>query len=155
SMSDPWNAPGSWRVLLASLGRSDSAMQLRLKALPALARWGVGFLRSSSVEKYQRNTLSNLRLALHSMQVLRSLRDEARIEYGLSTHGTLRLFRNEVAMEHAAMAAERLVARGVPCKRLSTIELVALEPTLAAIAGELKGAIHYPADESGDAHRFC
>jgi D-amino-acid dehydrogenase len=23
SMADPWNAPGSWRVLLASLGRSD------------------------------------------------------------------------------------------------------------------------------------
>lgn len=27
SMAEPWNAPRSWHVLLASLGRSDAAMQ--------------------------------------------------------------------------------------------------------------------------------
>jgi D-amino-acid dehydrogenase len=30
SMPEPWNAPGSWRVLLGSVGRSDAALQLRL-----------------------------------------------------------------------------------------------------------------------------
>ena len=64
SMPEPWNAPGSWRVLLQSLGRSDSPLKLRLKALPHLASWGTEFLRNSTPERYERNTLKNLRLAL-------------------------------------------------------------------------------------------
>src|SRR5579864_8726982 len=40
SMPEPWNAPGCWRVLLGSLGRSDAGLQLRLRALPSLGRWG-------------------------------------------------------------------------------------------------------------------
>jgi D-amino-acid dehydrogenase len=53
SMAEPWNAPGSWRVLLASLGRPDAAMQLRLRALPALAGWGITFLRNSKAATVQ------------------------------------------------------------------------------------------------------
>src|SRR5579864_1041533 len=87
SMPEPWNAPGSWRVLLASIGRSDSPLKLRLKALPHLGRWGIGFLRNSTPERYERNTIKNLKLALHSLQVLRSLRQETGIEYGCQTHG--------------------------------------------------------------------
>src|SRR5688572_23161268 len=67
SMAEPWNAPGSWRVLLGSLGRSDAALQLRLRALPALAGWGVTFLRNSRAHVFGRNTLSNLHLALYSL----------------------------------------------------------------------------------------
>src|SRR3979409_2534050 len=44
SMAEPWNAPGCWRVLLASLGRSDAALQMRLSALPGMAGWGASFL---------------------------------------------------------------------------------------------------------------
>src|SRR5579863_7039592 len=79
SMAEPWNAPGSWRVLLGSLGRSDSAMQLRLRALPALAGWGVKFLRNSRPAIFERNTVSNLRLALYSLKVMQSLRQQTNI----------------------------------------------------------------------------
>src|ERR1051326_5076429 len=76
SMSDPWNAPGCWRMLLAALGRSDAAMQMHLRALPALAGWGIDFLRNSSAAAFARNTLGNLRLAVHSLQVMHSLRKQ-------------------------------------------------------------------------------
>ncbi|MCZ6852976.1 MAG: FAD-dependent oxidoreductase, partial [Gammaproteobacteria bacterium] len=36
SLADPWNSPGVLGVLLRSLGREDSPMLLRLKALPSL-----------------------------------------------------------------------------------------------------------------------
>src|SRR5437868_14183303 len=62
SMAAPWNAPGSWRVLLNSLGRRDAAMKIQWRALRGLTRWGVGFLRNSSASAYERNTLSNLQL---------------------------------------------------------------------------------------------
>src|SRR5689334_15851757 len=63
SEPEPWNSPGSWKVLLRSIGRSDAALQLRLGALPSLAGWGIDFLRNSAPEKFKRSSVANLRLA--------------------------------------------------------------------------------------------
>jgi D-amino-acid dehydrogenase len=155
SMAEPWNAPGSWRVLLASLGRSDSAMQLRLRALPALAGWGVKFLRNSSAAAFERNTVSNLRLALYSLKVMQSLRQQTNIEYGRAASGALRIFRDAAAFDRASLAANRLLFEGLSCRRLSTVATVEFEPALVPIANQLAGSIHYGADETGDAYRFC
>jgi D-amino-acid dehydrogenase len=155
SMSDPWNAPGCWRTLLASLGRTDSPLELRLRALPALAGWGVRFLRNSYPAAFERNTRSNLRLALGSLRRMASLREETRIEYDRAARGALRVFRDAVALDQARAAAERWRGEGVTHRRLSSRETVDLEPALAPIAEQLAGAILYEADETGDAYQFC
>lgn len=156
SMPEPWNAPGSWRVLLASIGRSDSPLKLRLGALPHLGRWGVGFLRNSSPENYERNTIKNLKLALHSIEVLASLRQETGIEYGCALDGSLRIMRDAAALQRAVVWGEKLRAVGGPTfRRLTPDEIVAKEPALAPIGGQLAGGIHYPADEIGNAYKFC
>ena len=153
-MPEPWNSPGSWRVLLKSLGRSDSPLQLRWKSLPALAGWGSGFLRNSSPPRYERNTASNMRLALHSLEVLAALRQDIGIEYGAAAGGSLRIIRDPQALEHALAWAQKLRAQGLTFRRLSREDIVALEPALAPIAGQLAGGIHYPVDEIGNAYRF-
>jgi D-amino-acid dehydrogenase len=155
SMPDPWNAPGSWRVLLASLGRSDSPMQLRLRALPALAGWGVGFLRNSRAALYERNALSNLRLALYSLKVMGSIREQTHIQYGRLAHGSLRVFRDPIGLDRACEVAGLRSSEGLSYRRLSRKQTVELEPALAPIGGQLAGAIHYEGDETGDSHRFC
>jgi D-amino-acid dehydrogenase len=48
-----------------------------------------------------------------------------------------------------------LLSQGLSYRRLSAEETVQLEPALAPISGRLAGAIHYAADETGDAYRFC
>jgi D-amino-acid dehydrogenase len=155
SMAEPWNAPGSVRVLLSSLFRSDAAIQLRLHAVPSLMGWGIRFLRNSSTEAFKRNSLSNLRLAQYSLEVLRSLLNEAHIDYDRSALGSLRIFRTPAALEHARARAAALLAEGVPVRELTSKEAVDLEPTLQPIATQIAGAIHYGGDEAGDAHRFC
>jgi D-amino-acid dehydrogenase len=155
SMAGPWNAPGCWRVLLASLGRSDSAMQLRLKALPGLTSWGVTFLRNSRTATFERNMLSNLRLAQDSLRLMSSLRQRVHLEYGRAARGTLSIFRDRPALDRAIAAANRLLPAGVTFRSLSREESVELEPGLAPIADQLVGAIHYGNDETGDAYRFC
>lgn len=155
SMPEPWNAPGCWRVLLSSLGRSDSALQLRLRSLPSMASWGLRFLRNSTPARHERSTLSNLRLALHSLTVMRSLRKTLALDYGHATPGTLRLFRKADSLDHATQAAQRLTCQGLSFRRLSRNETVELEPALLPIADQLMGGIHYANDETGDAHRFC
>jgi D-amino-acid dehydrogenase len=155
SMPEPWNAPGSWRLLLMSLVRSDSALQLRLKELPALASWGARFLKNTSPARYKHNTLSNLNLALHSLDVMKRLRKENGLEYETSMRGSLRVFRNAVALESAAAEAEFLKGSGLSFNRLTDEQTVALEPALAPIGTQLAGGIHYPTDEVGDAYEFC
>jgi len=155
SMPEPWNAPGCWRPLLSSVCRSDSAIQLRLRAVPSLTSWGVTFLRNSAPKRYARNTLSNLTLALHSVQVLRKLRLQLLLEYGATGVGTLRIFRDPAALEHAQGYAARWTSHGLRFAPLDPAAVIALEPSLAPIAGELAGAIHYQDDEVGDAYRFC
>lgn len=155
SMPEPWNTPGCWRLLLASLARPDAPLQLRLRALPGLTGWGIRFLRNSSPERYRANTLRNLRLALFSLQVLQSLRRETGIEYGATVRGSLKLFRNGQLLQQALRGADELLAEGLTLRCVSREETVALEPALAPIGHELAGAIHYATDETGDAHRFC
>lgn len=155
SMAEPWNAPGVWRVLLNSLGRFDTSMQLRLRALPSLAGWGVTFLRNSRAERFERNALSNLRLALHSIDLMQAMREQTDLDYGYSSRGSLRLFRDPAALDLAQRAAARNVAEGLRYRLVSPSEAVALEPTLAPIAHHLTGAVHYQNDEMGDALRFC
>ena len=155
SMAEPWNAPGSWRVLLASLGRPNSAMQLHMREVPALARWGITFLRNSRAVPFERNALMNLRLALYSLKTMHSLREWTGIEYGRAALGTLRVFRDDAALKHASGAANRLLSEGLTARRLSTAETVGLEPALAPVANEIAGALHYETDEIGDAYRFC
>jgi len=155
SMSDPWNAPGCWRTLLGSLGRSDSALQLRLRALPSVASWGVTFLRNSGAAEFERNTRSNLRLGLYSLNVLQRLRQETGIEYGRSARGSLKIFRDHASLDRACVTATRLQSDGLRFRRLSRDEAIEVEPALGPIASTLAGGIHYDADETGDAYRFC
>jgi D-amino-acid dehydrogenase len=156
SMPEPWNAPGCWRVLLASLGRSDAPLQLRLRALPSLSGWGIQFLRNSRAERYRENSVRNVRLALYSLKVMASIREDTHLEYGGTTRGTLKLFRSRAALHDALTAADGLLRpEGLPFRRLSREETIALEPALEPIAHQLVGAIHYVVDEAGDAYRFC
>lgn len=154
-MCEPWNAPGAWRMLLGSLGRSDAALQLHLRTLPGLIGWGMTFLRNSTAAAFERNHRRNLQLALYSLQVMESLRQQARIEYGRAARGSLGIFRERAAFEHAGDAANRLSSAGLISRQLSPTEAAEFEPGLAPIADQLSGVIHYEADEVGDAHQFC
>jgi len=113
------------------------------------------FLRATNVTVFNRNALSNLRLALHSLDVLRSLTDETAISYGHRKCGTLRVFRDSSSFLSACETAARLAAHGLGFRRLDVRQAVEVEPALDAIANNLLGAIHYTTDEIGDAHQFC
>ena len=95
SVSDPWNAPGSLKMLIKYLGREDSPMLFRLKALPSLAFWGLRFLSYAKEETYIKNTHCNGRLANYSLQLMKEIRAENDIEYSYSDCGMLKIFRSQ------------------------------------------------------------
>lgn len=154
SMADPWNAPGVWRELLGSFGRPDSPMLLRAKAIPGLWLWGLQFLAHSTRARFAANTGRNLRLAAYSVQGMRALREREALDYDADTRGTLKLYRDERAFEAGIAKSNALPAGLIEVRPLDARGVFALEPGLAGIAGQIAGGLHFPRDESGDAHRF-
>lgn len=152
SMSDPWNAPGCWRTLAASIGREDAALQLRLHALPGLISWGPRFLWHSTPARHAKATAANRALATESLSVLGAIAAETGIDFAHRRPGSLRLFRDAEAFARSIAAAGK---PGLAAQTLTPSEAARFEPGLMPISGTLAGAIHYRVDEVGDAYLFC
>ena len=86
---------------------------------------------------------------------MQSLRQEAHIEHCRAARGSLKVFRDEAALDKAHATAENLPAEGLSLRRLSRQEIINVEPALAPIAEQLADGLHYAIDEIGDAYRFC
>ncbi|MDE2234416.1 MAG: D-amino acid dehydrogenase [Gammaproteobacteria bacterium] len=154
SEADPWNAPGTFLRMLRWLGREDSPLLLRPRALPGMLAWGLKFLSASRPHRHSRSTRANLRLALYSQSILDELDRNLGIEYDRLHNGTLKIFRDRKSLKLSVELADALRALGLDSRVLSAEQAVAMEPMLGAIARQLAGAIHYPSDGSGDAHLF-
>ncbi len=154
SQSDPWNGPGTLTHLVTWLGREDSPLLLRLRALPGMWSWGLKFLFASRAAPWWRATEANLRLGLYSAACVAELRESLGLRYDSLSAGTLKVFRESYALEKSATLAASLAPAGLQHRVLSAGEAAALEPLLAPVQAELAGAIHYPLDASGDAHGF-
>jgi len=154
SQSDPWNAPGTLLHLLRWLGREDSPLLLRPRALPGMWRWGLEFLFASRAAHWWRAAEANLRLGLYSVAALKALRASLKLEYEALSVGTLKVFRDRDSLERSTVLARSLAPLGLEYKTLDAAATVDMEPLLAPLTEKLAGAIHYPADESGDAQLF-
>ena len=153
SSADPWNSPGTLTRLLKYLGREDSPLLLRPRALPGMAGWGLKFLWQSRAQHHARNTEANTHLAVYSLALLRALRAEFGLPYDETTGGTLQVFADARAFDAAARDGERLKSFGLSAETLDPAGIVAREPALKA-SGDLAGGLYFPGDESGDAHAF-
>ena len=154
SEADPWNAPGTFSHLLRWMGREDSPLLLRPRALPGMWRWGWKFLRASRPGPHQHATEAILRLALYSLRVLDELEHQVPLEYGRLSNGTLKIFREPRALHATQQLADRLRPLGLASSMLTPDAAVKLEPMLTDVGRDLAGAIHYPQDASGDAYSF-
>jgi D-amino-acid dehydrogenase len=130
-------------------------MILRWRVLPSLAGWGLLFLKNSRRHCFDVNTVKNVRLANYSLEMMAQLRRESPFDYRGASGGTLHIFRDAVAMTKASERARWLEQFGVRSRQMTAVDAVALEPTLADVREHILGAIHYPDDETGDAHQFC
>jgi D-amino-acid dehydrogenase len=155
SLVEPWNSPGILATLLRSLGREDAAVLLRLRALHSLFGWGWRFVRESSVTRFERNALKNLRLARYSLELMGCLRERTGIDYHYYRRGTLIVFRDANSYRRALRWYDRLVPHGIELENVHAMDVVRREPRLAAVADHLVGGLFAPNDEGGDPYAFC
>ena len=154
SLPEPWNSPGILKVLLKDLGNEDAAALLRPRALPSLLGWGLRFVRESSRPRFLANTRANLLLARSSVDQMAAPGPDPDA-YAQHATGSLMLFRDRAAFDRGQQWARALSRDGRRFEAWSTAQVVAHEPALQPIAGDLAGAMFNPDDVRGDAHRYC
>src|SRR3954470_22164916 len=71
---EPWSQPGMPRKIIGWLGQENAPLLLRYGAIPHMGRWGIGFARNCTPERFRRNAEANLRLALLSLATLQEIR---------------------------------------------------------------------------------
>jgi len=155
SLADPWNAPGVLNVLLRSIGREESAVLLRPAAMLGMIGWGIRFLRNSSPRRFEQAYLRNVRFSQYSQRVMRELLASRALDFDHAADGTIKLFRDASALQAGVRTAHFLKQVNVEHRLLEVDELLAMEPALVPIGGELAGAIAFPGDETGDPRQFC
>lgn len=155
SMADPWNSPGVFLKMLKWLGHEDAPVLLRPCALPSMLGWGMKFLQQSKPRHYHRNTIKNAELGYYNLEVMGEITQQLKLDFDYAQRGSLKIFRDEKAMQHSLEVAQKTVECGVSFEALSAEQVRQKEPALSAIADKLVGGIYFPSDQAGDAYKFC
>jgi len=155
SLCEPWNAPGVLFEMLKWIGREDSPLLLRPKALPSLILWGLSFLRNSSRGRYEESVFRNIRLAKYNLNVMDEMAGSIPLSDFGGGFGTLKVCRQAAELDEVRKMAEFLSPENIRFKMLDKNETLALEPSLKPLGDKVAGGIHFPEDRFGDAHQFC
>ena len=155
SQAAPWNSMADIVNILSGIGKKDSPMLLKLNQLPSLFFWGLRFLLNSSKSKYRSNTENLCKLAQHSLELTKQIREKYGFNYDHSSVGTMKIFRDESSFKKASKEVGRLSDLGLTFKVLTNQEVVEQEPFLSDVSNKISGGIIFPDDETGDAYKFC
>ena len=155
--AEPWNTPGVGLDLLRYLGRADSPLLVRPRAVPGLVGWGLRFLWNSRRALYDQHTRLNARLAAFSLQEIDRLQRElsaAGLAFDFRHSGILKLFQDPDNLAHNRSASEGMIPEGVRFEEWDVERIIAAEPALTPIRDRLCGGLYFPDDAVGDAARF-
>lgn len=155
SQAEPWNQPGIFWKALSWLGDENSPFLVRPGAVFSILGWSLGFIRNSSSRRFYANMHKNARLASYSIQTLREIRQKHDLHYDENTRGTLKIFTDQKSYDELIEHTRYYKELGIAFHALDEGEVFKLEPSLTALKSKIVGGIHYPGDESGDAHKFC
>jgi D-amino-acid dehydrogenase len=142
-------------MLVKSLLGEATSIRVRPRADVDLARWGLRFIRECTPSRSRANTLSKLRLARYSQQLMDELASREALQYWQTHAGVLYLFHDAAELQAAEQNSRLLVEHGRHQVVLDFDETVKLEPALGHSRTRFAGAIHDISDGTGDPHLFA
>ncbi len=151
----PLAAQGVPVQALGWLLRGDSAVKLRASLDPDYLRWLLAFLRACTTSASDAATVKLLALSGLSRASLADMQAATPVSFQHARNGKLVVQGSEAAMAGAARQIRVQAGLGSPQFALSRDEVLALEPSLAAIAHRIAGAIHTPDEAVGDCRLLC
>ena len=152
--ASPWAAPGVPLKALKWLFSRHAPLAIYPGLDPQQYLWLAQLLRNCTAARYAVNKARMVRLSEYSRDCLDELRAETGITYEGRELGTTQLFRTQSQLDGAAKDIAVLEQYGVPYELLDRAGIARVEPALAAVSGQLAGALRLPNDQTGDCHMF-
>lgn len=152
--SAPWAAPGIPLKAAKWLFQRHAPLSIRPDGSLFQLQWMGKMLRNCTAERYAINKSRMVRLAEHSRDCLRDLRNETGIAYEQRTQGTLQVFRTQKQLDAASKDIAVLEECGVPYELLDRSGCVGAEPALGLVSEKIVGGLRLPGDETGDCQMF-
>jgi D-amino-acid dehydrogenase len=153
SFAGPWAAPGMPLKVMRWLFARHAPLMLRPRLDLHQWRWLAAFLRNCTASRFADNKARMQRIAHYSKACLVALREETGIAYDHGTGGVLQIFQTDEELDGGGRAAKVLTSFNVPHRLIDANEARRIEPALSE-AVPLAGALHLPADETGDCNLF-
>jgi len=133
----------------------EGPLRLRLRADPALWRWGLGFLGACRRGTTRRTTAELLQLGLYSRTLMHQLVARERLDFDFTSSGKLLVYQDAAAYAHALAQMRYQATLGCEQRALDVDECLALEPALADISARVVGGIFTPTEDAGDCLKLC
>lgn len=149
----PWAAPGMPTKILRYLFQPTAPVIYRPRLDRQQWAWVRAWLSECTLARYRTNKPRMQRLAYYSQARLAQFRARYPFDYGRS-EGYLQLFRSAYDEELVQPALKMLAEAGVPHRRVTASECVAIEPALAFARTPPHAGLYLPDDEAGDCARF-
>ena len=154
SFAGPWAAPGMPTKVLKMSLQANPPVRFSLWPDARRLQWARQWLAQCNAERFRVNKLRMQRVAHYSLACLRELAGEVPIQFDFNPGGVLQLFQTEAEQELGRISAKALKELGIPHQALEAEQALNIEPALAHSRVKLTGALHLPADASGDSHAF-
>lgn len=152
--STPWAMPGLPLKAARWMMSRHSPLVIRPRIDTAMFRFMGELLLNCTEKAYDINKGRMLRIAEYARCRLDALRTETGITYDGAQKGLIQLFRTDAQVEHAAEDMRLLAESGIQHTLLSVDDIMAHEPGLAQARHRLRGGLHLPGDQTGDAYLF-
>ena len=155
SFAGPWAAPGMIAKVLKLSVQRDSPIRFSPLPEPRKVAWVLQWMRNCNAERFRVNKLRMQRVAHYSLHCLREIANgEDLPSFDFHEGGTLQIFRTPAELELGRLSAKALEEYGVPWRILDAAEIGAVEPAMTRSSVAVAGALHMPADASGDSYKF-
>ncbi len=155
SFAGPWAAPGMMRKAVKWLFAPSAPLKIRPTADLRQWRWLAAFARECDARRSADNKRAMQTIAHYSHARLGELLSETGLVFDHGTSGILQTFRSRDALAGARRASAVLTEMGIKHSLLDSAEISQVEPALARSRLSFEGALHFPADGTGDAHAYC
>lgn len=154
SFTDSLARPGFLTKLPALLCNRDPAIRFQVRPGRDFMQWGLGFLRQCTPGRSRENTVAVLQLAMRSSKLMDEMLKQVSLEFSFREAGKLVLLSSDGELAAARRSVKLKRQHGCLTDILAPRDALGIEPALAHLAVEIKGAIWSADDSVGDAQAF-
>ncbi|HEX7718404.1 MAG TPA: FAD-dependent oxidoreductase [Woeseiaceae bacterium] len=155
SFTDALARPGFLGKLPALMCNRDPAIRFQARPSRDFMRWGLSFLRQCTSARSRANTVAVLKIAMHSSKLMDELLNQVPLDFSFREAGKLVLLTSDGELLAARRSAQLKQQHGCRTDILALQEALRIEPALAYLQHDIKGAIWSADDKVGDAHAFA